>query len=148
MLSSSVILWLVLAAGFLILEGATVALVSLWFAVGSLAALGVAVSGAAFWLQAAVFVAVSGALLAMLRPMLRKHMKITKTNVDSIVGTQGLVTQDIDNIAYSGEVKLGAMTWTARSTDGTHIPTGTRVRVDKIEGVKVYVSPAAETVTL
>ena len=47
-------------------------------------------------------------------------------------------------MAASGQVKLGAMPWTARSTSGQPIPTGTRVRVDKVEGVKVYVSPAEE----
>ena len=73
--------------------------------------------------------------------MMRKYVKSTKTNVDSVPGTEGLVTEDIDNVAYQGQVKLGAMTWTARSTSGASIRAGTRVRVDRVEGVKVFVSP-------
>ena len=61
--------------------------------------------------------------------------------MDSLPGSLGLVTADIDNVVGSGEVKLGAMTWTARSTDGSPIPAGTQVRVDRIEGVKAFVSP-------
>ena len=141
MFTSTVVLWGMLALGFLILEGCTIAMVSLWFAIGAGAALVLSLLGAAFWLQALVFLAVSGVLLALLRPMLRKYVKTTKTNVDSIPGSCGLVTEDIDNVAYQGQVKLGAMTWTARSTSGAPISAGTQERVDRVEGVKVFVSP-------
>ena len=141
MMMSTVALWSVLAVGFLVLEGCTVAMVSLWFAIGAAAALVFSLLGAALWLQLLAFLAVSGVLLALLRPMMRKYVKSTKTNVDSVPGTEGLVTEDIDNVAYQGQVKLGAMTWTARSTSGASIRAGTRVRVDRVEGVKVFVSP-------
>ena len=141
MMMSTVALWSVLAVGFLVLEGCTVAMVSLWFAIGAAAALVLSLLGAALWLQLLAFLAVSGVLLALLRPMMRKYVKSTKTNVDSVPGTEGLVTEDIDNVAYQGQVKLGAMTWTARSPSGASIRAGTRVRVDRVEGVKVFVSP-------
>ena len=141
MMMSTVALWSVLAVGFLVLEGCTVAMVSLWFAIGAAVALVLSLLGAALWLQLLAFLAVSGVLLALLRPMMRKYVKSTKTNVDSVPGTEGLVTEDIDNVAYQGQVKLGAMTWTARSTSGASIRAGTRVRVDRVEGVKVFVSP-------
>lgn len=142
MLSMNGILWLALLVGFLVIEACTVALVSLWFAAGALAALLLQLAGIAFAAQVIVFLAVSVALLLLLRPMLRRHQKITKTNVDSVIGAIGLVTEDIDNVTYTGQVKLGAMTWTARSTAGSPIPKGTKIRADRIEGVKVYVSPA------
>ena len=141
MTMSTVALWSVLAVGFLILEGCTVAMVSLWFAIGAAAALVLSLLGAAFWIQIVVFLAVSGVLLALLRPMMRKYVKITKTNVDSVVGMEGLVTEDIDNLAYQGQVKLGAMTWSARSSSGAPIAAGSRIKVDRVEGVKVFVSP-------
>lgn len=141
MFLSTVVLWAVLAVGFLVLEGCTVALVSLWFALGSLAALALSLLGAAFWLQVLIFLTVSCLLLALLRPTLRKYVKTTKTNVDSVPGTLGLVTEPIDNVTCQGQVKLGAMTWTARSTSGASISAGTQVVVDRVEGVKVFVSP-------
>ena len=140
MILSTIPLWAALAVGFLVLEGCTVAMVSLWFAIGAAAALVLSLLGAAFWLQVLVFLAVSGLLLALLRPMLRKYVKITKTNVDSVLGMEGLVTEDIDNVAYRGQVKLGAMTWSARSSSGAPIAAGSRIRVDRVEGVKVFVS--------
>ena len=143
-------IWLILAVIFLISEAATVAMVSLWFAAGSLAALAVALLGGSWGLQVGTALAVSAVLLACLRPVVRKHFtpKLTKTNVDAIVGTQGYVTADIDNMAATGTVKLGAMEWTARSTPGTAIPKGTLVKVDKIEGVKAFVTPVNERVEL
>lgn len=135
--------WLGLVILFLIAEGATVSLVSLWFAAGAVVAMFAALLGAGAWLQTGLFLVVSGALLLMLRPIVRRYLvpKITPTNVDSLVGSTGLVTESIDNVTASGQVKLGAMEWTARSTTGENIPQDTLIRVDRIEGVKVYVTP-------
>ena len=58
----------------------------------------------------------------------------------AVIGSRGYVTADIDNVSAVGKVKLGAMEWTARSTTGEKIPAGTLVQVDKIEGVKVFVT--------
>ena len=138
------ILWLVLLLIFLAVESATIALVSIWFAAGALISLIVSLFCPVFWIQAVVFLVVSCAMLAMLRPLVRKYItpKITKTNVESVIGSVGTVTQSIDNIAAAGQIKLGAMYWTARSADGSNIPEGTLVRVEKIEGVKAIVIPA------
>ena len=139
----SIFIWLGLVVLFLVVEAATVTMVSLWFAGGALAALAVSVLGGGFVWQIGAFILVSTALLALLRPMARKHFtpKLTKTNVDSVIGTQGYVTADIDNVAATGTVKLGSMEWTARSATGERISTGTLVKVEKIEGVKAFVTP-------
>ena len=140
------LIWLVLMVAFLIAEASTVTMVSLWFAAGSLAALIVALLGGGWMLQVSVALIVSMALLACLRPMVQKHFtpKLTKTNVDAIVGSQGYVTADIDNISATGTVKLGAMEWTARSATGEIIPKGSLVKVERIEGVKAFVTPVRE----
>ena len=62
-------------------------------------------------------------------------------NVDAVIGQECYVTADINNLEAHGQVKLNGMEWTARSTSGEAIETGRKVRVDKIEGVKVFVSP-------
>ena len=136
-------IWLGLMMLFLILEASTVTMVSLWFAGGSLAALVVSLLGGGFVWQIGTFIIVSTALLALLRPLARKHFtpKLTKTNVDSVIGMEGYVTGDIDNVAATGKVKLGGMEWTARSVTGQKISTGTLVKVEKIEGVKAFVTP-------
>lgn len=140
----AVICWLVLLLIFLLAEAACpIHLVSLWFAVGSLAAMLVGMLNGPIWLQVTVFVVVSGVLLVLLWPLVRKYLNpnVTKTNLDAVVGSEGRVTAAIDNLSAVGQVKLGAMEWTARSTSGEPIPAGTVIRVDKIEGVKAFVSP-------
>lgn len=137
------IIWLALLIVFLIVEAVTVTMVSLWFAGGCLAALVVAATGGSPGFQIFTALVVSAALLACLRPIVRKHFtpRLTKTNVDAVIGSCGYVTADIDNVCATGTVKLGAMEWTARSTSGQPIPKGSLVKVDRIEGVKVFVTP-------
>ena len=139
------IIWLAIMAVLLIVEAACpIHLVSIWFTAGALVAMIISMLGGELWLQIIAFCIVSGALLAGLWPFIRKFLNphLTKTNVDSVVGSEGIVTADIDNLNAVGQVKLGGMEWTARSTSGANIPTGTRIRVDRIEGVKAFVSPA------
>ena len=139
--------WLILFLLFLGLEANTVSLVSIWFALGALAAEIVCLFGGQLWLQVVVFFVVSGALLAALRPITRKFItpKLAKTNVDAVVGTTGKVITTIDNDSAQGQVKLAGMEWTARSTSGAVIEAGTLIRVDRIEGVKAFVSPVEIT---
>ena len=144
------IIWLGLMVLFLIVEAACpLHLVSLWFAAGSLAALGIYFLNGALWLQVAVFLLVSCILLVSLWPLSKKYLKpkLTATNIDSIIGSTGYVTAAVDNIHGQGQVKLGAMEWTARSSTGETIPKETLVRVDRIEGVKLYVYESKEEVT-
>ena len=143
------IIWAGLLLAFIIVEAACpLHLVSVWFAVGSLAALIACMLGGALWLQITLFVVVSGGLLAALWPLTKKYLtpKLVSTNIDSVIGSVGLVTTAIDNIEAHGQVKLGAMEWTARSASGEPIAAGTLVKVERIEGVKAIVSPVKETV--
>ena len=135
--------WFGLLILFIAVEAATVGMVSAWFAIGALAALITSLIGAEIWLQVLVFIAVSAVALALLRPIAKKHFtpRITRTNVDAMVGKTCLCITPIDNLAPTGQVKLGDVEWTARSTTGEPIPAGTQVKIDRVEGVKVYVTP-------
>lgn len=141
------IVWFCAMLLFLLIEANTVTIVSAWFAGGALAALITSLLGGPMWLQVLLFFAVSIVLLAALRPLVKKHFipKLEKTNVDAVVGTTGTVLSPIDNIQATGRVKLGGMEWTARSTTGEPISEGTIVKVDRVEGVKVFVTPAEIT---
>lgn len=136
-------MWVGLLILFLVLEGSTVALVSLWFAVGSLAAIVAALLGASLGVQVGIFLGVSGVLLALLRPFLKRCIapSIQKTNADSLIGKCCPVTDAICNLESRGQVKIGGMVWSARSESGADIPEGTVVKVRRIEGVKLIVSP-------
>jgi membrane protein implicated in regulation of membrane protease activity len=141
------IFWLAAMVIFIIAEATTVTLVSIWFAVGALGAILIALLGGGLTLQVTVFLALAIVLLIFLRGAVRKHFapRITRTNVDSVIGATGIVVTPVNNIAALGQVQINGVEWSARSTDGSHIGAGTLVKVDKIEGVKVFVSLAQET---
>ena len=137
------IIWFVLMVVFLIVEAACpIHLVSIWFAAGSLVAMLVSFLGGPLWLQITAFLVVSCLLVALLWPFIKKFLRprLEKTNVDAVIGSKGVVTVTIDNTAAAGQIRLGAMEWTARSTTGAVIEKGTVVHVDRIEGVKAFVS--------
>ncbi len=138
------IIWLVLLIVFAIAEGVTVALVSVWFMGGALAALIAALCGAELWLQVVLFFAVSILLLLCLRPLSKRLLKQKKvaTNADSNIGREAVVTERIDNLQGSGAVRISGVEWSARSADGSEIEKGAVVRVLRIEGVKVCVERA------
>ena len=138
------IVWLVLMVLLFIIEAATAGLTVIWFALGALAALIAALFGAQIWLQVLWFLVVSIATLWFTRPLALKYLngRSVATNADRVVGMEGVVCEDIDNLAGTGAVKLDGKEWTARSDSGANIPSGSIVKVRRIEGVKLIVDAA------
>ena len=133
--------WLILLVVLVTGEAITVGLTFIWFAVGALGGLLVAVLGGAIWLQVVVFLALSALTLVLVRPAAAKLLTpgISPTNADRVLSQIALVTEEIDNIAETGQVKLFGQVWSARSESGEIIPVQSRVRILRIEGVKVFV---------
>ncbi len=143
-MSGEVIFWIVALILFLVLEAVTVGLASIWFAIGSLAAMICAIVGGPIWLQAVWFVVVSAITLILTRPLVKKFVngRTVATNADRNIGRTAIVTERIDNLAGTGSVKLDGVEWTARSVDDERtIPVNARVVVREIRGVKVVVEP-------
>ena len=137
------LVWLILLIVFAGVEGVTAGLVSIWFCLGSLAALFAAWLHAPILVQIILFAVVSVLTMAILRPLSKKWLvpRQERTNADRILETQGVVIEPIDNLAASGQIKVSGAIWTARSVLDEPIPEGTLVRVERIEGVKAIVSP-------
>ena len=135
------VIWAVLIVAFAVLEGITTQLVSIWFVLGAIAALIAQLCGASITVQVIVFIGVSVVALLITRPIVKKklNVQIEKTNADRCIGKEGVVTETIDNLTPSGQVKTDGKVWTARSADGSVIPEGTIVTVEKIDGVKLIV---------
>lgn len=133
--------WLIVFIVLVASEAATVGLVCIWFAVGAVGGFLVAILGGQFWFQLIVFAAVSTLALALIRPAAARCFRIKRspTNADRVVGQTAAVTETIDNEAASGQVKVLGQVWTARSTLGIVIPVGAQVKIQRIEGVKVFV---------
>lgn len=134
-------LWIVIAAVLILIEAATFNLVSIWVALGALAALVVAKLGYSLGLQIGVFFVVSLVLLAFTIPLTRRFLKPKKeaTNADRIVGADGIVIEDIDPVNGTGQIKVMGGVWSARASDGSSILKGEHVKVVSIEGVKAIV---------
>ena len=139
------IIWLVLMVVFVIMEAATVQLLCVWFAAGSMAALLVSLLGAAPWLQILVFFVVSIVLFASLWPVAKKKFnpKRVATNTDALVGKLCLVTEDIKPLE-GGRVKVGDVTWSALCE--TPVSAGSRVKILKVQGAKVVVEAVKKEV--
>ena len=137
----STTIWIAAIIIFGVVEAATAGLTSIWFVLGSVAALVAAVCGAVIWLQLVLFFAVSVAALAATRPLVTKLMKkdIKPTNADRVLGGIARVTERIDNDVPTGAVYIDGKVWTARSADGSIIDPDEMVRILRMEGVKLYV---------
>ena len=135
-------IWLGITVVAAIVEAAVPALVSVWFVGGGLAALVASLFGAPLWLQVALFLVVSGAALILTRPLVKRiqSRKTISTNADMVLGKTALVTEEINNLLGAGRVTVLGNSWSARSANPESvIPSGEKVIVEKIEGVKLIV---------
>ena len=139
--------WIAVMAITLIVEMSTPVLVSIWFSLGALVAVGAACLGMGITAQILLFVFVAVAALALARPMARRWLDpyIVPTNADRLIGTCWKVTEAIDNDDQMGAVYADGKTWTARSEDGAPIPAGEQVEILRIEGVKLIVRATEES---
>lgn len=149
-LTSMTVVWAAAIVVFLVLEGMTAGLVTIWFAVGAVAALLASIFGAPLWLQLVWFFVISIAALFLTRPLAKKYLnnRTQATNADMYVGKECMVLETIDNVAGTGAVKVAGKVWTARSADDSVIPEGARVEAARIEGVKLIVTPIHESVDI
>jgi membrane protein implicated in regulation of membrane protease activity len=139
-LDIATITWAVLIVVFTIIEALTLGLTSIWFAVGSLAALITASLGFGLPVQIIVFVIVAVILLVYTRPIAKKVLKVGhyKTNIDALIGQYGYVVKSIESKSV-GQVKLGGQIWTAKGPGQETFEVDEKVEVLAIEGVKLIV---------
>lgn len=147
MLMNPAIIWLGLVILLLAIEIATMGLTTIWFAGGAMAAFISTFYGASAATQRTIFVVLSLVLLVITRPIAVKYMKSSppRTNADSLIGRIAVVSKEVNNLAQSGEVMIADISWTARSReDGRVIPSGSKVKICAIEGVKLIVEEIEE----
>ncbi|MBR6530297.1 MAG: NfeD family protein [Clostridia bacterium] len=139
--TSALLLWGCLMLVFLLVEALTPQLLSVWFAVGALAALVATLLGAAFWLQILVFVLVSVAVVFLGYPLTKKFRLRTeeRLNANRIIGRHGIVVQTVDKVQGTGQVRIDSEIWSAKTEEEEPIFEGARIRVRRIEGVKAVV---------
>ncbi len=133
-----VIGWFIAFVILLVIELVTVNLVTIWFAIGAVAAIIATIFTDSVLIQSIVFVVVSVIALLITKPLIKKFkgFEVEPTNSDRVIGKIGEVTQKIGKNKY-GEVKVYGNTWTASSKQVINV--GERVKVLSIDGVKLVV---------
>ena len=136
------IFWLLAAIGFVVLEAMTLNLVSIWFAVGSAAALLSCLVTGSFRVQAVVFIVVSILCLAAFKPLADKlRRKHTPTNGDRSLGREAKVLTPV-SAGKTGRVRLDGVDWNARcATPGDALEPGQTCRVTEIHSTLLIVEP-------
>ena len=132
--------WLAIAAVMAVAEALSQGLITVWFVAGGLAAFVAAFFGASLIVQIVVFLVVSLACLALLRPLVVKHRRMGEAHEPTLVGQHARVVERIDNDELTGRVETpDHMTWAALSANGAPIDEGARVRVVDQRSIKLVV---------
>lgn len=110
-------IWLIITVILIVVEIITLGLTSIWFAGGAFVAGLISLTGAHWLVQLLVFAVVSTLLFVFTRPFAAKHLmkNVEKTNVDSLIGKEGIVKQEINNLEARGVVNF-------RAWNGLHVP--------------------------
>ena len=111
------------------------------FAVGAVSAAVVAALGGGIVAQVLVFVVVSVALIAVVRPIAARHRNDRPqlaTGIDALKGRQAVVLERVDS--SGGRIKLAGEIWSARTLDeGQSFDPGQQVDVVDIDGATAVV---------
>ncbi len=137
-------IWLIIAGLCLVIEIITVGFLIFWFAIGALFAMLISFFTDNILIQTSVFVISSGLLIFATKPLVKKIMnkkETVKTNVYSIIGKTGIVTNEINSIENLGQVKVDGEIWSAIGENNSAISKGTEVEIKEIKGVKAVVAP-------
>ena len=134
--------WLILMIVLLVIEAFTMGLTTIWFAAGCLVALVMGMAGLGQGVQIVSFLIASIVLLILTRPIAVRYFnrQTHKTNVDELVGKQGLVLEEIDTIRSTGLVEVKGQQWSAKTENPEgFIERQKIVVIERIEGVKLVV---------
>jgi membrane protein implicated in regulation of membrane protease activity len=141
------LLWLIAAGLFAAGEVVSLDLVLLMFAGGALGGMTAALLGASTPIQLIAFIAVSGLLLAVVRPIAKKHLTertpLQIDGVETLIGRTAKVTRAVDS--SGGRIRMGADEWTARTQhSGEAFAIGDTVRILEVDGATAVVGDALE----
>lgn len=133
------LIWLIVSVLAFVIESATVSLVTIWFGISGIITTVFSVFVPSFVAQMTFFIILSAVLIFFTRPAAVKYLKIQQTNSMSLIGEIAVVTEDIDNIKETGQVKINGNVWRARSLNDEAIKEGEKVIIKELKGVTLFV---------
>ena len=140
------LIWMVVAAVFIIGEIFTLGFFLLWFGIGAAVAGILAMFGLGGSWQWGAFAVVSGVLFVLSRKFAERFSKKQPPGIgaDRFVDKEGVVLEEVDNIKNTGRIRMGKEEWRAESDTGEVIPVGKMVEVAKLVGTHVVVKTLKE----
>jgi len=137
-------IWVIAGVVLLIAEIFTPGFVLACFGVACLVAAIFAAFDVGLTFEVIVFCIASVIAFFTVRPLFVKRFyrhdnEAAKTNVDALVGKEGMVAERIDPSLNVGRVTLGGDSWKAVSADGVVIERGEKVEVVRVEGTRLFV---------
>ena len=131
-------IWIAIIILLTIVEAMTVNLVTIWYVASGIVALIISFFTDNFTLEFAVFAILGTIFLITTRQSLQRLVdsKRQRTNIDRIIGMQGIVVEEI-NKNKNGAVKVDGKVWTA--TADKKIKVDSTVKVLEINSAKIKV---------
>lgn len=148
-MNSYTFFWIALAVMFGAIEATTANLTTIWFAAASVAMAFVSLLDVSAPVQLVLFACLVALLLILTRPLVKKILakKTVATNADRVISQKGIVIEDIDSVANTGQVKVLGQCWSAKTENGESLKKDTQITVIALEGVRVVVRAAEEPMT-
>jgi len=135
------LIWMAVAAVFIIGEIFTLGFFLLWFGIGAAVAGILAIFGLGGSWQWGAFAVVSGVLFVLSRRFAERFSKKQPPGIgaDRFIDKKGVVLEEVDNIKNSGRIRMGKEEWRAESDTGEVILVGKMVEVTRLVGTHVVV---------
>ena len=141
-------IWIIVGLAFLICEVFTPGFFIASIGIGAFFAALASFLGAGFTVQIAALTLGTALVFVFIRPLVcavhSNNVTGGKTGTEALIGRSARVISPIRNAENTGRVKIGGEDWKALAADGSDIPEGATVIVERIEGVTVFVTECRE----
>jgi membrane protein implicated in regulation of membrane protease activity len=135
-------LWILLGLGLLVVEMVTPGgLFALFFGLSALLVAGLSAVGLGpAWLHWLLFAGLGVLGVVLLRERLRDRLDTRRIPVDTLVGEVAIPLEDLAADA-TGKAELRGTSWTARNACGALLTRGQRCKVERVEGLTLWIRP-------
>ena len=130
-------IWIGIIIAALIVEALTAGLTSIWFIPAAVVGIILELFEVPQAVQIVAFLVMSLVGVLFLRKFSKKSTHVATNVTDMVIGGEAIVTERIDSLAETGEVKIDGKRWSARLENGGTAEIGDHVEVIRIVGVKL-----------
>ena len=136
-MTTMIYIWIGIIVTALIVEALTAGLTSIWFVPAAVVCIVLELLKVPQGIQIAAFLVVSLIFILCMRKFSKKSKHIATNVTDMVIGGEAIVTERIDSLAETGEVKIYGKRWSARLENGDTAEIGDHVEVLSISCVKL-----------